>query len=480
MIDFSVYLVDDDASIRKGIGFGLKKHYQIETFACGKDAINTIRHRPPDLVLLDIGLPDMNGIDALKEIKAIDNSILVIMITGFENVQTVVSAMKLGALDYIIKPIEMETIKNSIDNALGTIRLQKELQLIQEKLIRENMPCIIGESNAIQDVMRFVEKAAQSPDTPILITGESGTGKELIAQAIHYKSPLLKGPFVAVNCAAIPRELIESELFGYEKGAFSGASATGKKGLIEQANHGTLLLDEIGDLMMEAQAKLLRFLESGRFYKVGGTKEETANVRCVSATNKNIKELIDQNLFRVDLYYRIGVIEVKIPSLKERREDILPIARYFLAEFSNKFKKPLTGWSQEVESLLLEFSWEGNVRELKNLIERAVLVGTGSQIELADLGLDFSWMPHPSSSNALEGQSEFPGLPAEGLDLEALERHYLVEALKVSEGNDSKAAQLLGMSYYAFRYRKKKLDKTDQNENSTKDSKNKHSADHTG
>ncbi|MFH2131132.1 MAG: sigma-54 dependent transcriptional regulator [bacterium] len=457
MIDFSVYLVDDDASIRKGIGFGLRKYYQIKTFASAGEAIEAIRNQPPDLVLLDIGLPDMNGIEALKIIKSIDSRILVIMITGFEDVKTVISAMKLGAYDYIIKPVELEPVKNSIDNSLNTIRLQKELLGIQEKTIRENMPCIIGESNAIQDVMRFVEKAAQSPDTPILITGESGTGKELIAQAIHYKSPLFKGPFITVNCAAIPKDLIESELFGYEKGAFSGASVTGKKGLIEQAHNGTLLLDEIGDLQPAAQAKLLRFLETGKFFKLGGTREVEAKVRSVSATNKNIRELIEHDLFRLDLYYRIGVIEVKIPSLNDRREDILPIARYFLAVFSQKFHKPFTGFSQDVESMLESYDWEGNIREIKNMIERAVLVGPGPTVNLKDLGLDISRMGNASLPHPPQRDSGLPRLSEAGIDLEAVERHYLTEALKLAEGNDRKAAQLLKMSYYAFRYRKKKL-----------------------
>jgi len=464
MIDFSIYLVDDDESIRKGIGFGLRKYYNIQTYSHAEEALKAIGTHPPDLVLLDVGLPDMNGIEVLKTIKSINNQILVIMITGFEDIGTVISAMKLGAHDYIIKPIELETIKHSIDNSLGTIRLQKELQVIQEKYIRENMPCIIGESDAIQDVMRFVEKAAQSPDTPILITGESGTGKELIAQAIHYKSPLYKGPFVAVNCAAIPRDLIESELFGYEKGAFSGATSTGKKGLIEQAHEGTLLMDEIGDLMPEAQAKLLRFLETGKFYKLGGTRESKAEVRVVSATNKNIDELIEQNRFRSDLYYRIGVIEVKIPSLKERREDILPIARHFLAEFSAKFDKPVIGFSNEVQSLLKDYWWEGNVRELKNQIERAVLVGSGPEITLEDLELDLTQLDKPSTSGSLEDQLDLPYLTSTGLDLEALEKHYITEALKLAEGNDKKAAQLLKMNYYAFRYRKKKILEIEKND----------------
>ena len=270
MIQYSIYIVDDEETIREGVSMALEANYQVKAFATAEGAMDAMKDHPPDLVLLDIGLPGMDGIEALGKIKDLYPDVLLIMITAYEDINTVISAMKLGAYDYVVKPLYMDALEATVRNALETIRLRKEVQALQEEYLRENLPCFIGESNAIQDVMEFIGMVAKSPDTPILIIGETGTGKELIAHAVHYRSPNFKGPFITVNCAAIPKDLIESELFGYEKGAFSGARASGKKGLIEEAANGTLFLDEVGDLSPEAQAKLLRFLEDGEFYRVGG------------------------------------------------------------------------------------------------------------------------------------------------------------------------------------------------------------------
>ncbi len=376
MISYVLYVVDDEETIRESLSMALEGDYTVKTFAEGKSAVKSIQGDPPDLVLLDIGLPDMNGIEVLKQIKDFDPNIVVIMITAYEDTGTVISAMKCGAYDYVVKPIDLDSLKITIQNAINTLRLKKEVQILQERYLEEHLPCFIGESNIIQDVVQFIGMVAKSPDTPILILGETGTGKELIASAIHYRSPNFKGPLIVVNCAAIPRDLIESELFGYEKGAFSGASESGKKGLIEEAAQGTLFLDEVGDLSTAAQAKLLRFLEEGSFYRVGGTKKVTIQTRVVSATNRNLETMIEEELFRKDLYFRLGVIKVTIPSLNERVEDIIPLAKHFLYGFSKKFSKSFTGISPEAESALKEHRWVGNIRELKNIIERAVLTST--------------------------------------------------------------------------------------------------------
>ena len=315
----------------------------------------------------------MSGIDGLREIKRICPDTVVIMITAYEDIATVVAAMKLGAYDYIVKPVHMDALLVTIGNALETVRLRKEVQALQERYLEENIPCFIGESSSIQSVMEFIQLVARSPDTPVLICGETGTGKELIASAIHYKSPNFKGPFVTLNCAAIPRELLESELFGYERGAFSGARDTGKRGLVEQAAGGTLFLDEVGDLSPEAQAKLLRFLEAGEYYRVGGTQKLRVATRVVSATNRDLEAMIEQGAFRKDLYYRLAVIRVDIPSLSNRPEDIVPIARYFLVQFSKKFGKTFTGIAPEAEQMLLRYAWKGNVRELRNVIELSLI-----------------------------------------------------------------------------------------------------------
>ena len=459
MLSYALYIIDDEETIRESLSMALEEEYTIKTFAKGKGAVKNIQDDPPDLVLLDIGLPDINGIEVLKQIKDFDPNIVVIMITAYEDTSTVISAMKSGAYDYVVKPIDMDGLKITIQNALDTIKLKKEVQGLQDRYLEEHLPCFIAESNVIQDVVQFIGMVAKSPDTPILILGETGTGKELIASAIHYRSPNFKGPLIAVNCAAIPKDLIESELFGYEKGAFSGASESGKKGLIEEASQGTLFLDEVGDLSTAAQAKLLRFLEEGSFYRVGGTKKVTIQTRVVSATNRNLETMIEEELFRKDLYFRLGVIKVTIPSLNERVEDIIPLAKHFLYSFSKKFSKSFTGISPEAETALTEHKWEGNIRELKNIIERAVLTSTGPVLDVQDLGLGEGGGIKKVQHSA--GGLDFPPVTGEGVDFtsiqKSLEKYYIEEALRIAGGNESKAAELLNMNRHTFRYRRKEL-----------------------
>jgi DNA-binding NtrC family response regulator len=459
MISYSIYIIDDEQTVRDGITMALSADYRVDAFSTAETAIGAIKKKPPDLILLDIGLPYMDGIEALRKIKVQCPDILVIMITAYEDIKTVVSAMKLGAYDYVVKPIHMDSLEVTIRNALETISLRKEVQILQGKYLKENFGCFVGESNAIQDVMEFIEMVAKSPDTPILICGETGTGKELIASAIHYRSPNFKGNLIAVNCAAIPRDLIESELFGYEKGAFTGARAFGKKGLIEEAANGTLFLDEVGDLSLEAQAKLLRFLEEGEFYRIGGVGKLKVQTRVVSATNKDLNSMIENGLFRKDLYFRLEVIKVQVPSLNERREDIIPLAKHFLQEFSRKFGKKFTGISPQAESVLKSYKWIGNVRELKNMIERGVLIGKGPKLTLQDIGIEGTHNGMPLEN--INNQTEFAPIPPEGIDLqtiqESLEKFYIKEALRLSGGNESKAARLLNINHHTFRYRKKKL-----------------------
>ncbi len=458
MISYSVYVVDDEQTIREGIAMALEADYQMRAFSAAKAAMAAIKENPPDLVLLDIGLPDMNGIEALRQIKGLYPGVLVIMITAYEDFDTVISAMKLGAYDYVVKPIHMENLSVIVHNALESIRLRKEVKILQEKLLHENLPCFIEESHAIRDVMEFIGMIARSPDTPILILGETGTGKELIASAIHYRSPNFRGQFITVNCAAIPRDLIESELFGYEKGAFTGASALGKKGLIEEAADGTLFLDEVGDLSPEAQAKLLRFLEAGDFYRVGGTKKMRVQTRVVSATNKDLNSMMEKGQFRKDLFFRLGVIKVEIPSLNERRDDIIPLAKYFLIEFNRKFDKNFTAISPAAESALMAYKWVGNIRELRNLMERAVLTGKGPELTVQDLGIEDAGR---SGDSAYMTDVGLMDLPPTGIDLpsvqDSLEKFYIREALRMAKGNESKAAALLNLNHHTFRYRRRKL-----------------------
>ena len=459
MMSSSIYVVDDEKSAREGLALALKKSYNVEAFGLAEEAIDAMKNAPPDLVLLDIGLPGMNGIEALEAIKHQYPDVIVIMITAYEDVKTVVTAMKFGAYDYVVKPVQVKGLKVVLRNALETVAMRKEIQKLHEKQLKENMPCFIGESNAIQDIMEVVKKVAQSPDTSILVLGETGTGKELIAKAIHYRSPNYNGHLVEVNCAAIPKELIESELFGYEKGAFSGANKMGKEGLVERAADGTLFLDEVGDLSMEAQAKLLRFLEEGEYYRVGGTKKRSVRTRIVSATNKDLPGMIADGKFRQDLYYRLAVVKIEVPSLNQRRDDIIPIAKHFIVEFNQKFGKSFTAISPEAEAALFQFNWNGNVRALKNLIEKGVLLGDGPELTLQHLELEDNCQDNLLSPN--DKNRRLPPVSPSGIDFPAIladiEKSYFEEALTIAEGNESKAAKMLTLTRDKFRYRRQKL-----------------------
>ncbi len=458
MIEYTIYVVDDEKTIREGIASELEDDYTVLSFETAEDALAACGKSLPDLVLLDIELPGMNGTEALIEFKDLKPDVLVIMITAYEDIKLVIACMKNGAYDYIVKPIHMESLEVTISNALETIRLRKEIAELQEKQLRENLPCFIGESRAIHDIMDYINMVAKSPDTPILVLGDTGTGKELIAATIHHKSPNFKGTLVTVNCAAIPKELLESELFGYEKGAFSGANTSGKKGLIEAAHNGTLFLDEVGDLDLEAQAKLLRFMESGEFYKVGSTEKKVVKARIVSATNKNLYDMINENTFRKDLYFRLGVVKINVPSLNERQEDTVLLARYFLQTYNEKFGKALTGISDKAVELLKLYIWSGNVRELKNMMERAVLTAKGSELTSKDLGLD-----KIDRGRVMDDMDDtrFPPLPPTGIDLSevrhALDKFYFTKAMELAKGNETRAAKLLNIKHHTFRYQLKKI-----------------------
>ena len=459
MIHYTIFIVDDDESLRTGLSMGLEDKYTVYAFATAEDALAAMPEKTPDLILLDISLPGMDGVDALARFQDIQPDILVIMITALSNFETAISCMKLGAYDYVVKPLNMKAIKCNVNNALETIRLRKEVQALQKRYLEENLPCFIGKSNAIHEIMEFIEMVAQSPDTPVLILGESGTGKEYIASAIHYKSPNFKGPFVSINCSAIPNNLIESELFGYEPGAFSGALSDGKQGLVEAADGGTLFLDEIGDMPMEVQAKLLRFLETGEFFKIGSVEKSFVNTRIVSATNKDLDQLILDGAFRNDLFFRLGVVSVRVPSLNERKEDILPLSKYFIEQFNRKFNKSVTTISRNAARTLLAYHWSGNVRELKNLIERGVLLTRDNQLNTKVLG--FEDMKQLEVTRDGQHTVSFPSLLSSGIDIDEFHRaadaFYFSQAMELADGNETTAAKLLNLNYHTFRNRKKKL-----------------------
>ncbi len=438
----TLLIVDDDEAIRRSLAISFRREFQILEAAEGNEALEIIRETPIDIVLLDQRLPDADGTEVLKEIKRLSPEVPVIMLTAYGTVKSSVKAMKLGAFDYIEKPYDIEEVKLTIANALKLRMLEEEINHLRLELKEKYaLSGIIGKSKAMQDVFRLIKDIAPL-DITVLITGETGTGKELVARAIHYNSSRANGPFVAVNCAAIPENLLESELFGYEKGAFTGAVKR-KKGKIELAERGTLFLDEIGDMPSELQAKLLRFLEDRTFERLGGEENIKANVRIVAATNQDLTLAIKERRFREDLYFRLNTVTIYLPPLRKRLEDIPLLAEHFVQQYNQSFKKDVKGISPEALSLLMQYDWPGNVRELKHVIERAVALCRGEMVTPKDL--------------ALEPKEE---LGEEIYDLNRiLERHEkaaIKKALMQTGYNKTKAAQLLGISLRSLQYKVKK------------------------
>lgn len=454
-MNYSLLIIDDEESIRDSLSMALGRQYAVSTRATGKEALAGLAALKPDLVLLDIGLPDVSGLDVLDGIRSQAPHAAVIMITAFEDLDTVISAMKRGAFDYLLKPLRMDALKLCLERAGSSIRLGKEIRELQDKALREQIPFFVAESEALTDVVQTVGKVAVSPDTPVLIEGATGTGKELVASAIHYRSPNFRGPLVTVNCAAMPGELIESELFGYAPGAFSGAGRKGKAGLVEEAAGGTLFLDEIGELPQSAQAKLLRFLQHGEFYALGSTAKRTVRTRVLAATNRDLEDMVARGTFRQDLFFRLAVVRIRVPSLAGRKEDILPLAKLFLHEYGEKFGKKFSALTDSARQALLQHDWTGNVRELRNIMERATLMACGPELDAADLGLADGCAPQDREAAGT------PPLTEAGVDLPALlqnlEYGYYEQALRLADGNESQAARLLNVSRDTFRYRRGKL-----------------------
>lgn len=450
---YTLLIIDDEESIRDSLSMALGRTYEVRTRETGRDALRGLQESCPDVVLLDIGLPDISGLEVLDSIRQECPHAAVVMITAFEDLDTVIGAMKRGAFDYLVKPLRMDTLKPCLERAVSSIRLGKEIRELQDRALREHIPFFVAESEALSDVVQTVAKVAVSPDTPVLIEGETGTGKELIASAIHHRSPNFRGPMITLNCAAIPADLIESELFGYAPGAFSGAGRKGKAGLVEEAAGGTLFLDELGELPPSAQAKLLRFLQQGEFYALGSTTKRTVKTRIVAATNRNLEDMVAGGQFRQDLFFRLAVVRIRVPSLTHRKDDILPLARLFLHEFGTKFGKQFTGLTEGAIAALYGHVWTGNVRELRNMIERAALLSGGPVLDEDDLGL--------GRECVCGAEYGLPHLTGSGLDLPSLlanlERGYYEEAIRLAGGNESQAARLLGVSRDTFRYRRGKL-----------------------
>ncbi len=448
-----ILVVDDEHLIRWSLEQSLKKQgYDVMTAASGEEAIRQVQEDAPELMLLDIQLPGMDGLAVLEKTKEIDSEILVVMVTALGVLETAVKAMRLGAYDYINKPFNLDELSIIVRKALETRQLRKEvahLRSAQESKFGINN--IIGESRHMKQVLDMVRKVARSDASTVLIQGESGTGKELIARAIHMESARRDQPFMAINCAAVPETLLESELMGHEKGAFTDAKSQ-KRGLFEMTDGGTIFLDEIGDMELGMQAKLLRILEERTVRRVGGNKEIPVDVRIVSATNQELLRKIEERTFRNDLYYRLQVIPIYLPPLRERRDDIMMLVEFFIKYYNKEFGKNVKGVSKMARKFLEEYEWPGNVRELRNIIERAIILESEETLMLEHL-------PRELVSKTGDIASGFMNLriPPEGIDIEDVERELIRQSLEIAEGNQSKAAQKLNLGIDAFRYRMKKF-----------------------
>src|SRR5215213_4917414 len=457
-----ILVVDDDQVIRWTLREALQS-WGFATVEAGSaaEAVRQFKAELPAEVLLDIDLPDGSGLDVLRDIKREQPEAIAIMITGNVQINNTISALRGGAYDFIAKPLNLEEIRVTLRNAIETRQLRREVAQVRKERAREfNFKQIVGESPAMKKMLGLAAKVAESEVSSVLLQGESGTGKDLVAKAVHYGSRRSESPFVAINCAAIPATLIESELFGYEKGAFTDAKAR-KEGLFEQAEGGTLFLDEIGELELGLQAKLLRVLEEGAFRRVGGLKDIPLDVRVVAASNRDLKAEGEAARFRVDLYYRLSVIQIDIPPLRERGDDTLLLAEHYINTFGERLrlKKKIRGLSPDVREIFLSHAWPGNVRELRNVIERALILEDGDLITTEYLPRDLTGRAESAVSPATEGgAAHLFTLPHEGVALEDVENTLVRQAIERSGGNQTRAAELLRISRDQLRYRLKKLE----------------------
>jgi two-component system, NtrC family, response regulator AtoC len=447
MAHATILVVDDEELIRWSLRERLRADgYDVLEAGSGKEAYEQIE-KGVDLVLLDYRLPDIDGLTILEELKKTDPDILVVLLTSFVDIETAVEAMKRGAFHFANKPFNLDEIAAIVARALETTRLRREVQQLRASEARPfSLQAIAGQSDTIASLRALVAKVAASPASTVLLTGESGTGKDLVAKVVHYSSARAGRPFMNITCSALPEQLLESELFGHERGAFTDARMQ-KRGLLESADGGTVFLDEIGEMVPALQAKLLRFLEEKSFKRVGGAQDVHVDVRVVAATNRNLEEEVSNGRFRSDLFYRLNVLPIRLPALREHPDDVPVLVKFFIDNFNAEFKKRITGITPSAEALLRRYGWPGNVRELRNVIERAMLLAPGDRLEPGDFGALTTARP----------AGDLFDLPAAGVSLEELERSLVVQALKRAGGNQTKAAALLGLNRDQIRYRIEKF-----------------------
>jgi two-component system response regulator AtoC len=446
-MSYSILIVDDEALTLRTISRALREEgYELFQAESGEAALQIYATERPDLVLVDVVLPGMDGIEVLRQIKQQNPSAIVLMMSAYQIVERAVEAMKLGAYDYLIKPFHLSDMVATIGRAAEILSLRVRVsETVQSAKGRYDFGRVVTHSPRMREMLEVARKAAETDRTTILIQGESGTGKEVLAKAIHYHSPRAHSVFLDLNCAALPDTLLESELFGYEPGAFTDARRR-KEGLLERANGGTLFLDEIGNTSANVQAKLLRVLEEGSFMRLGGTRPIRVDVRIIAATNRILKEAVAAGQFREDLFYRLNVVPIFIPTLRERREDILPLALDMMQQFNKELKKSFTGFTPAAAALMQNYPWPGNIRELKNMVERTMILAPEGEIDVTFLPREIRESGAGASSAAVAASSaagEKPG--GEPPSLRQVEDRYIQQVLALTGNNKLKAAKILGI-----------------------------------
>lgn len=445
-----ILIIEDEPLIRWSLRQKFEEQgYQVSEVETGVAAEDALEAAVYDLIMLDYKLPDCTGVEVLRKVRQVDTDVVVIMMTAYSTIESAVEAMKLGAFDYLTKPFDMEQLLRTVAKSLETTKLRREVRELRRHMVHDyGIDRIIGKHACMQELFETINRVTASGASTIFLRGESGTGKDLVARVIHYNSDRAPRPFMNITCTAISETLLESELFGHEKGSFTDAKAQ-KKGLFELADGGTLFLDEVGDMPPGLQAKLLRFLEDRTFRRVGGTAEISVDVRVVAATNRDIGAAVQEGKFRSDLLYRLDVITIDLPPLRERGDDVVLLAKHYVTRFAADFRKPITELDSSAEEALKSYAWPGNVRELRNAMERAVLLSKGTTLTSDDLvlGRTHQQGDHPTFL-----------LPPGGISQSELENELVRQALARADKNQTRAAKLLGLTRDAFRYRLEKLE----------------------
>lgn len=463
--NYTILVIEDDPLVNSTVNdIMASKYTRSFTYTDAQKALDEIHIVSPDLILLDIFLGHHNGLEILELLRKQGFNMPVIMMTAFSDIKMAVKAMKLGAEDFIVKPLDLEQLELAVEKALQNYDLRRQVDLLSEQLKNEKPSEMIGNSAGLKKALDMGKMVANAGDTTALIIGESGTGKELMAKYIHENSPRKKGPFITINCGAIPKELAENELFGYEKGAFTGATEKMRAGRFEQAQHGTILLDEIGELSLELQVKLLRVLQERKFYRLGGTKEISVDVRVIASTNRDLEKMVEEGDFRQDLFYRLNVALIDLPPLRKREDDVMQLATSFIDKFNKKFNKKITGFTPEAAEIIRSHKWKGNIRELINVIERVILLESATIISKESL--NFMKVVHSSDeaptnqANSiinLEDGKHLLKISKNGAHMGNIVKDLILQTLTITNGNQIQAAKLLGISRAKLRYRVEQL-----------------------